>query len=106
MRVEKLVDDDKELDKYYNAKDDLYDKVRFLIILQKITAKDFFEIFMKILGQNAGYRLFPYFVTTLPNNREQLIQDLEKLYQEGYINLPKKRDNLVNTSTKYSEFFK
>ena len=42
---------------------------------------------MNILGKNAGFRLWPYFVNTL-HEGSLIIEDCEKIYAEEFSKLP------------------
>lgn len=57
MRVEKLVEDDDMLDLYYETKDNWYRK--------KCNTRKLVEVYFKVLGLNAGLRLFPHFIRTV-----------------------------------------
>lgn len=53
--------DDDDLDKYYDTKDNWYRR--------KATTKEMAKVYLKVLGINAGLRLFPHFIRSVDTRR-------------------------------------
>lgn len=61
---------------------------------------------MKVVGKNLGIRIFGLFISTIEKKYENVKQELDNTLLDEYLALPKKNETILNTSEKYSDFFK